>query len=257
MTEYILNALFGLGIGFLGGYAGIGGAPFLVFMLGTLLDYPQHLAQGTVVAIMLGPMSLPGVWAMRDRIGPLMKYAAIGVVSYAFFSYFGAHLAYMFSNDALRLLFAGLLAGLGMRHILPDNGTSDDGAPAGVSFLPMNGWTMSILGALVGVVGGLFGIGAGVLMVPILIRFFGQHKDDARAISLAILLPPVSVGAVVKYHGQGDIEWMMVLVGFAAYFASNYWGARLGRAENPRRFGAVLGILLLVSAVLYVWKAIF
>ena len=167
MTEYVLNALFGLVIGFVGGYAGISGAPFLVFLLGAFLGYSQHLAQGTVVAMMLGPMSLLGVWVMWDRVKPLLGYVAVGVLTYATFSYLGAAIAYLFSSETLRLLFAVLVLALGLRYVFQKNSAEGED-PVARPFLPFNLWTMALLGAVVGVIGGMFGIGAGVVMVPVL-----------------------------------------------------------------------------------------
>jgi uncharacterized membrane protein YfcA len=112
---------------------------------------------------------------------------------------------------------------------------------------------MLFLGAIVGVTGGLFGIGAGVLLVPLLIKVYGVHKDDARAISLAILLPPVSIGAVIKYQMQGDIRWVATAIGFGAYLVSNYWGARIGRLHSSRRFQFYMGMILVAIGVLYGW----
>ena len=236
-------------VGFVGGYAGIGGAPILVFLLGTFLAYSQHVAQGTVVAIMLGPMSLLGVWVMWDRVKPQLRYVGVGVVTYAILSYAGASLAYLFSEDKLRGLFAILLFVIGARHFVSYWTEPAQGEAKAV--FRLNLVSMTVLGSLVGLVGGLFGIGAGVLLVPLLTWLFGAHKDDARALSLAILLPPVSIGAVLRYHAAGDILWPMAGVGFVAYAASNFWGAKLGRAHRSRRFKAVMGLLLLGMGALY------
>ncbi|MBD3162495.1 MAG: TSUP family transporter [Candidatus Eisenbacteria bacterium] len=253
VTDLPLIALFGLAVGFIGGYAGIGGAPFLVFLLGAVLGWPQHAAQGTVLAVMLGPMTLPGVLVMQDRIRPLLRYVVIGVVTYAAFSYLGAEIAYLFDNQTLRILFSILLLGLGIRHM---TARITKPAVAGAPLFPLNAASMTLLGAFVGVAGGTFGIGAGVLLVPLLGRLFAMEKDDARAISLAILLPPVSIGAVVKYHSRGDVDWLVVAVCFAAYLASNHWGAKLGRAHSAHRFRFFLGSILLAGGILYLWQSI-
>lgn len=300
--EIVLNALFGVIIGFVGGYAGIGGAPFLVFLLGLTLGYSQHEAQGTVVAIMLGPMSLPGVWVMRDRVRPHITAIAIAVVTYAIFSYAGASLAYQFSSRTLKLFFAALLLGLGLRYLLKARSAAgrDDSildraglppaevtTPAELSgepapereahgearteaqsdtqsdtqsesprgLIPMNALSMTLLGCAIGVVGGMFGIGAGVLMVPLLCWLFALPKNDARAISLAILLPPVSIGAALRYHQQGDVRWLPAIVGFVAYFLTNYQGAKVGRTSSSKSFDGVMGVVLVLTALIYAARA--
>ncbi len=235
----------GLFIGFLGGYLGIGGAPFYIFLAGTFLGFPQHLAQGTIVAIMLGPMTLPGVVAMWGLVKKNLRFIFISVITYAIFSYFGAAGAYYCNNDTLRLIFAAFLFLLGMKYC----STSEEEIEHEV--LPLNTVSMLLIGVAAGVIGGFFGIGGGVVIIPILMRFFGLHKDEARAISLAVLTPPVSVGAVLKYHSMGHVSWPLVLSGFTGYFLSNYWGAKLGKKHSPGRFKFYFGLLLATSAVLY------
>lgn len=258
-VEWIVITAAGLVVGFVGGYAGIGGAPFMIFALGALAGWPQHRAQGTVIAIMLGPMSLPAVWLMRDRVRRYLRPIAIGVVTYATFSYFGASLAYEFSSDELRLLFAGFLFIIALRSIILDGflrGREDARGARPPLLSATSVPAFIVVGSLIGAVGGFFGVGAGVLLIPILTLAFGFGKDDARAISLAILLPPVSIGGVLKYQAMGDISWPAAAVGFLAYFASNYWGAKIGRRQKQGAFHIVYGFLLLVMGALYVIRTL-
>ena len=182
----------------------------------------------------------------------MLRLALVGVLTYAAFSYLGAVIAYRFSSNGLHQLFAVLLIVLGLRYCLLDTLLSGRAQSLGLPVIKLNLGTMILTGSAIGIAGGLFGIGAGVLMVPLFSWIFRMHKDDARAISLAILVPPVSVGAVLKYHDQGDIIWPMAAVGLCTYLLSNYWGARLGRAHPPRRFHIVMGAILLVLGGLYV-----
>lgn len=73
----------GGGVGFVGGFAGIGGLPLMVAMLRSPpLDICQHMAQGTVLAVMLPPMALLGVWVMREEVKLLWKHAAAACECY-------------------------------------------------------------------------------------------------------------------------------------------------------------------------------
>jgi len=253
LDELLLVTAGGIVVGFLGGYSGIGAAPVLVFVYGYFLGYTQHMAQGTVAAIMLGPLSLPAVIVMWDRVRCNLVFITIGLLTYAIFSYPGALLAYGLSHETLRLAFAAFLLILGVRSVAMElvNGLSTAGVGTPDGRIRLNRFSMTLLGIVVGVAGGFFGIGAGVLMVPVMIWLFGVNKDDARAISLGILLPPLSVGSVIKYQAHGDIVWPAMLVGLLAYMASNYFGARLGRKHSTRRFNIVLGVLLLLMGLVY------
>jgi uncharacterized membrane protein YfcA len=255
-VEWIALVAFGVIVGFAGGYAGIGGAPLLVAGLVLTLGKDQHLAQGTILAVMLAPMSLPGVVVMRDRVRLLLPHVAAGVGTYAVFSNFGARLAYSLDQVALTLAFATLLIVLGLHYVTrreraEDSVALDPNRPtiAVVSRIPFTVLNVGIIGAGVGVAGGLFGIGAGVLMVPILISAIGLHKDDARALSLAILLPPVSIGAVLEYQSHDGIDWMAAGVILLAYLSTNFPGAALGRRHNTQLFLRITGAALLILGV--------
>jgi hypothetical protein len=57
--------------------------------------------------------------------------------------------------------------------------------------------------------------------------------------SLGILCPPVSLGAVIKYQGEGDIRWPMVGVIFLTYLMMNHFGAKAGKKVDSETFGQV------------------
>jgi len=254
--------LVGMGafVGLAGGYAGIGGAPFLVAALVLFLGFEQHTAQGTVLAVMLGPMSLAGVLVMWDRVRLLLPEIVLGVTTYALFSNLGARAAFAMDTQALEIGFGGLLILLGGRYLTQSRRATTealipDKVTIGQGTLAFSHWNVGVLSALIGVVGGLFGIGAGVLMVPLFMGLFALHKDDARALSLAILLPPVSVGAIVEYAHHDAIDWEVAGIMFILYFLTNHFGAKWGRAHETRTFLHVMGGILLFLGATLVWTA--
>jgi uncharacterized membrane protein YfcA len=120
------------------------------------------------------------------------------------------------------------------------------------ALIPFNYFSMAVTGAIIGVVGGLFGIGAGVFMVPIMTEMMGMTKNDARALSMLILLPPASAGAVVEYQKHDNIIWWLSAVLFGLYFVMNPLGAKVGRDVETHLFKAgqsfiffVLGFVVL------------
>jgi len=62
------------------------------------------------------------------------------------------------------------------------------------------------IGGLAGVLSALFGIGGGVIIVPALIYWAGFDQHLATGTSLAVLLPPVGVGAALAYYRQGEVD---------------------------------------------------
>jgi len=63
-----------------------------------------------------------------------------------------------------------------------------------------------LAGALVGAFSGLLGIGGAVILVPLLVLGFGFTQLRAQGTSLAALLPPIGIFAVLQYHRQGMLD---------------------------------------------------
>src|SRR3954470_16498675 len=56
-----------------------------------------------------------------------------------------------------------------------------------------------VVGLVIGVVGGMLGIGGGVLVIPALVFLFGFSQKMAVGTSLAMLLPPIGIFAILGY----------------------------------------------------------
>ncbi len=86
-----------------------------------------------------------------------------------------------------------------------------------------------VLGAVLGGVGGLFGIGGGLIAIPILSYFYGMDQQMAQGTALVMITPNVLVG-FWRYQQYNDIEWSSVVyLGIPAvvmtYFAARFAGA--------------------------------
>jgi uncharacterized protein len=67
--------------------------------------------------------------------------------------------------------------------------------------MPPDWFALLLLGAFAGIFSGLFGIGGGVIIVPVLLILFPTFTTvEATATSLAALLLPVGILAVFAYH---------------------------------------------------------
>ncbi len=112
-----------------------------------------------------------------------------------------------------------------------------------------------VIGLIAGVASGFFGIGGGVLVVPLLIYWshFNQHR--ATGTSLAVLLPPVGIAAVVEYWRNGNVDLraaltiaaaMIVGGGIGAFGANKVAGPYLRLAFGI--FIVILGVYLCFGA---------
>ncbi len=247
MCDPLIYVFLGLAVGYIGGLAGIGGGPFLVSFLVLYCGMSQLAAQGNVLTMMLGPMSLLGVMSLYRYVKNQWLNIVVGVICYCIFSYFGAVFAFYIGETDLKYYFAVLLiiiALLQFKSFLKKNSKAADKDHISVYWI-------AFLAACTGILGGLFGIGAGVLMVPILIGIFKLKKEYARALSLAILIPPVSYGAFIKYNFENPVDWQLVGILFGTYFISNFFGAKMGSKISGQAFTFIYGVILLSIAIVY------
>src|SRR5205085_1994271 len=106
-----------------------------------------------------------------------------------------------------------------------------------------------LIGVFVGIISGIVGIGGGVLVVPILVYGFKYSQHTAQGTSLAMLLPPIGILAVMQYYRAGHMDIKMALMlalGFAVggYFGG-MWAQQLSGLVLRRAFAVVLGAMAL------------
>jgi uncharacterized membrane protein YfcA len=235
-------------IGFVGGYTGIAGAPFIIFSLVSFLGYSQHAAQGTVLAMMLGPMTILPVIYGWEIVRRRIKEILIAVTAYLAFSFAGAEIAYLINSPQLKLVFGIFIAILGIAYLFFSFKNLGNARSAKKSLSPI---LMALVGALMGVVGGIAGIGAGILLIPILTIGLGIEQREAQIMSLAILLPPVSLGAVFKYGLlESDIAWPVAGLMLVAYAITSGLGYRFSLKHKTIVVRVVLSTLLITVGII-------
>ncbi len=105
-----------------------------------------------------------------------------------------------------------------------------------------------LLGVLVGMLSAMFGIGGGVVMVPMIRLLFHQAAAIASATSLFAILP-TSIAGVISRHKEGNINYKIgALVGIAGALTSPL-GATLA-THLPGIIAMVLtAIVIIITAI--------
>ncbi|MGH8936437.1 MAG: sulfite exporter TauE/SafE family protein [Acidimicrobiia bacterium] len=112
----LAGILIGLVSGFASGLAGIGGGVVIVPALVLLLAVPQHLAQGTALAVIVPTALMGTITHVRNRY-VLVKGAAVLGLTGIVGAQLGARLALSIEADRLRALFGVFLLVVGFRMI--------------------------------------------------------------------------------------------------------------------------------------------
>jgi len=67
-----------------------------------------------------------------------------------------------------------------------------------------------VVGLAAGLLGGLFGVGGGLIIVPGLVSLAGMDRRLANGTSLAATLP-IAVASLITYVSHGNVDWMVAL----------------------------------------------
>jgi uncharacterized membrane protein YfcA len=116
---------------------------------------------------------------------------------------------------------------------------------------PLQLFLILIVACFVGVCSGLFGVGGGVLLVPLLALLFAFDQHTAQGTSLVALVPPVGLLAFLNYSKAHEVNWTVGLLIMPGVIFGSLLGSRLAQKLSPRRMRRVFAIFL---AVLGVWQ---
>lgn len=104
------------------------------------------------------------------------------------------------------------------------------------------------LGIVAGIASGMFGIGGGVVIVPVLVTFLGFDLHEANGTSLAALLMPVGIFAVLAYHRAGKLSIMTAAWVAAGLVVGGIFGAQLALGLPVDDLKRAYGVFLLYAA---------
>lgn len=102
-----------------------------------------------------------------------------------------------------------------------------------------------ILGVLAGILSGMFGIGGGIVIVPILTLFFSFDLPTATGTSLGALLMPVALFAVIAYYRAGKLKIPVAAAVAGGLLIGSWLGAQLAFALSVRTLQMLYGIFLI------------
>jgi uncharacterized membrane protein YfcA len=245
----------GLAGGLLSGMFGIGGGIVLVPLLGLLLGLQQLEAQGVTLAVLLLPVGLPAVLAYRKRVAIRWWLVAALVAGFVASVGVGAQAASAMSDRVLRVLFAIFVVAVAVQMWRVQR-ARPPAHPPGTAASPssLNGlW----IGAIGGLLAGLFGVGGGIVMVPLLVLAMRLEQHEAQATTLAAMLPPVGLPAVLAYaHSRGTLPWMLMGMVAAGFAAGALAGARIAVRTHTGPLTRAFVLFLFAVAGGLAWTAL-
>ncbi len=110
-----------------------------------------------------------------------------------------------------------------------------------------------VLGAVFGFAGGLFGIGGGVIAIPVLGLAFGMSEQVAQGTALVMVVPNVMLG-LWRYYKRGSlhIRYALTLAGSAVPFT--FLGAHIATRLPSSPLRIAFGIFTLAIGAYTLWR---
>ena len=113
-----------------------------------------------------------------------------------------------------------------------------------------------LTGVTGGIASGLFGIGGGVIMVPILGLLLGFSQHRAQGTSLVALIPPTSLLAVLAYGRAGYVDWRTGLLLIPGVFLGGIAGGSLAKRIPSAMMRRVFAALMFLLGMWQIYSAV-
>jgi uncharacterized membrane protein YfcA len=112
----------------------------------------------------------------------------------------------------------------------------------------------ALIGAAAGTLSGLFGIGGGIVIIPLLMFLSKFPQLKAQGTSIIAMLPPVGILAFLEYYKKGNVDivagiviclTLVIFAKFGAYLAHTFPDIVLKRAFGV--FVMLVGLKLTIG----------
>ncbi|MEI6062736.1 MAG: TSUP family transporter [Bacteroidota bacterium] len=114
---------------------------------------------------------------------------------------------------------------------------------------------LTLIGLAAGVFGGMVGLGGGVIMIPAMIFFLGMTQIGAQGTSLAVMLPPVGILAVMNYYKSGQVNLKYALIIAVAFTIGGYFGSKIALNIPVATVKKIFGLALIAIALKMIIKS--
>ena len=244
VLAYFFILLTGVSFGLIGAGGAIVSVPILVYMLGLSFEH----ATGYSLAVSILVSGVGTLMAAKQKVVDFRKAFEFGIPT-ALVSFLSRRFVtpmlptMMFGiprKSAMMFGFALILvgAGVGMIKSKKFEAPEQPHPLLGVGF-----------GALIGLVSGVFGIGGGFMIVPVLALFFGLEMKTAVGTSLCSVVMITISAFAAEYLNHPDVPWGFVAGVMAAAGSGMVIGSLLRQVIDGSKLKAGFGYFVLVLAV--------
>jgi uncharacterized protein len=248
----IILIIIGLGAGTLGSMIGVGGGIIMTPALAFIGLIPSHIASTSLIAVTSTSVSSTIAYSKQKRIDYRvgLKMAALSIPG----AITGAFLSSEISTGSFKVYFAILLTLTGI-YIAYRNSIikeKPDTKSKSMSFYLM--FCAGSFGA--GIISSLFGVGGGIVFVPMMVIILGMAMLRAGPTSQLTLLI-TSLAGVFTHTILGHSDYIYAISLSAGAFVGGQIGARLSCCIKESILQKILSISLIAVAVKLIFDFIY
>ncbi|HXP94615.1 MAG TPA: sulfite exporter TauE/SafE family protein [Candidatus Binatia bacterium] len=241
IVEVAVFLIIGGLIGLFGGLFGVGGAIMSIPILGIFFGMSEQLAQGTSLVMVVSNVVLALWQYSRHQVMDRKKGIALAISAIPF-AYLGAHVATHIPGSTLRIAFGCFVLLIAAYMTWRVIGS----IPATKHPLPFP--FVFVVGAISGIMAGMFGIGGAMFTIPAMTLLFGMTQVQSQGMALALAVPGAFVG-MATYAAAGDVDWSVGAALAVGGLLTVGWGAAFAH-RLPDRTLRLLWVAFLVTAAI-------
>ena len=108
-----------------------------------------------------------------------------------------------------------------------------------------------LIGIAAGMLSGLVGVGGGIIIVPALVYLLAFSQKQAQGTSLAILLLPIGILAVLNYYKDPSVHLDIKVIALITlgFLAGSYFGSKLALSIPDVTVKRVFAIFMMLVAI--------
>lgn len=261
MLDLLEYLVLGIGVGTIGALLGLGGGfilvpIFMLFMIaphGSTFTSVQQVVGTSLFAVFCNAISGTVAYIRQRRV--LMRAAVPFALATLPGAFLGGYVSEWFSGPGFSLAFGLFMLFIGFVMYSKSkskaaNKTLDEWDPKTAPFNMPLGVVCSFG---VGFISSIFGIGGGIVHVPLMVFVLGFPPQVAVATSTFVLFVS-SVMGVGSHALLGHIVWAPALMIGAGAVIGAQLGAKIAKKSKPRILVILLSVLVFLVGLQFIWK---
>ena len=231
-----------------GSVVGLGGGFVMVPILRVAFGIAPTIASATSLFLVFANTAAASVGFLRDKRVDLRLawLLAIGAIPGSVFGVFVVHRVTVAQFD---IIYGVLLVGLAVATLRRRSVAS---RPAGEKTFIHTPWVAILAGLVMGIASSLFGVGGGIIVVPLMLIAARLPPHIAAATSSFVILLSAPVG-IITHIIAGDAQWLLVLPLVLGGLVGGSFGPGIAkRISSPQLINLLVAAFILAAAGLVI-----